>query len=391
MNFDFGSTITVSLIGFKILLKKLNPGLRLRTRKYRYIFYIYSLLSEFFCEMGIKEIAKQAGVSIGTVDRVLHDRGRVSAETRQKIVDIIKLHEYRPNLLARSLKKMKKITIALLVPKPTEDEYWQQAWDGFESQLMKAEQHGIFVKPYFYSLKSQKLFCKYSEQILEERPDGLIMAPNYLDEGKFLFRQCTKASIPVVMFDVMLPGTNPFSFIGTNSCQSGRLAAQLLSMISSRRGKFAIFHFDELLNNSPHMIEKEQGFIDYLKETSGNRGYLCFCINSRKKFENQLERIFNDNPISGIFVSTSKTYMVGYFLKKRKIQNVKLVGFDLIKKNIELLQEGYIDFLINQNPRRQAIHSLDKFIDYLVFKQTGDKEPLSPIEVITRENLVSYL
>lgn len=341
--------------------------------------------------MGIKEIAKQAGVSIGTVDRVLHDRGRVSAETRQRIVDIIKLHDYRPNLIARSLKKMKKISIALLVPKPTEDEYWQQAWEGFESQLMKAEQHGIFIKPYFYSLKNQKLFSRYSEQILREKPDGLIMAPNYLDEGKSLYHQCTKASIPVVMFDVMLPGTNPFSFIGTNSYQSGKLAAQLLTMISSPQGKFVIFHFDELLNNSPHMIEKEQGFIDFLKDTSGNRGYLCYCIDSRKKFDNQLERIFNTNPVSGIFVSTSKAYLVGYFLKNRKIQNVKLVGFDLIKKNIDLLQEGYIDFLINQNPRRQAIQSLNTFIDYMVFREISDKEPLSPIEIITRENLVSYI
>ena len=51
----------------------------------------------------IKDIALRAGVSIGTVDRVLHKRGEVSEETQQKIQQIIDELDYRPNLLASSL------------------------------------------------------------------------------------------------------------------------------------------------------------------------------------------------------------------------------------------------------------------------------------------------
>ena len=340
---------------------------------------------------GIKEIARIAGVSIGTVDRVLHNRGRVSEETREKILEIVAKHNYKPNLLARSLKKGEKKTIAILVPDPIEDEYWQQAWEGFESQLHKTEHQGIFAKPFFYSLKNQQLFSKQAQQIIEMKPDGLIMAPNFLEEGKKLFAQCKASSIPVVLFDNFLPGTDPFCFIGTNSFRSGMLAAQLLDMISDSDGKFAIFHFDELLSNSPHMIEKERGFIAYLKENCPGREYFSIVTDSTNNYKDKFDDIFNGTQISGVFVSTSKTWLIGSYLNEKGLKNIRLVGFDLIKNNIGLMKSGHIDFLINQNPRRQARKSLNAFVNAMVFKEEVVAEELFPIEIITRNNLDSYL
>ncbi|EJW92983.1 protein containing Bacterial regulatory protein, LacI domain protein, partial [gut metagenome] len=51
----------------------------------------------------IKDIALLAGVSTGTVDRILHNRGKVSEESRRKIEDVLKKINYQPNLIARSL------------------------------------------------------------------------------------------------------------------------------------------------------------------------------------------------------------------------------------------------------------------------------------------------
>jgi len=58
----------------------------------------------------VKEIARLAGVSIGTVDRVLHDRGEVSAATKAKIHTIIAALGYEPNMLARQLARNKVYT-----------------------------------------------------------------------------------------------------------------------------------------------------------------------------------------------------------------------------------------------------------------------------------------
>ena len=47
----------------------------------------------------VKDIASMAGVSVGTVDRVLHNRGDVSLKSRQKVEEVLTRINYRPNLL----------------------------------------------------------------------------------------------------------------------------------------------------------------------------------------------------------------------------------------------------------------------------------------------------
>ena len=56
-----------------------------------------------FSNIRIVDIAKMAGVSVGTVDRVIHNRGRVSEENRKKVQAILEMVHYQPNLMARSL------------------------------------------------------------------------------------------------------------------------------------------------------------------------------------------------------------------------------------------------------------------------------------------------
>ena len=70
-----------------------------------------------FSNIRIVDIAKMAGVSVGTVDRVIHNRGRVSEENRKKVQTILEMVHYQPNLMARSLASKKQyhfVAITLL-------------------------------------------------------------------------------------------------------------------------------------------------------------------------------------------------------------------------------------------------------------------------------------
>lgn len=66
-----------------------------------------------FSNIRIVDIAKMAGVSVGTVDRVIHNRGRVSEENRKKVQAILEMVHYQPNLMARSLAVSKSNIIFL--------------------------------------------------------------------------------------------------------------------------------------------------------------------------------------------------------------------------------------------------------------------------------------
>src|SRR4030042_6734474 len=203
---------------------------------------------------GIKDIAKLAKISIGTVDRVLHKRGRVSQQTIQKVNKITLQLRYKPNIIASTLVRNKKFTIGLFIPNQKADEYWEQAFEGVSNFMTKYEQQGIFIEIFFYSSESKKSFIDSGRKILQSHPDGVIMTPIFLNEGLSFYKQCYDQAIPVIMFNTTIPDTKPLSFIGIDSYQSGRVAAELLTMAAHKKGKCAIMHFDEELVNAPHML-----------------------------------------------------------------------------------------------------------------------------------------
>src|SRR5664279_6289090 len=69
----------------------------------------------------IKDIARIAGVSIGTVDRVIHNRGEVAEKTRLKVERILKDTNYSPNVMAQVLKSKRRFHIVSLLPTPSEN------------------------------------------------------------------------------------------------------------------------------------------------------------------------------------------------------------------------------------------------------------------------------
>ena len=64
----------------------------------------------------LKDVAKAAGLSVGTVSRVLNNRGYISEETRQGVYTAMERLNYQPNEVARSLSRQKTNTIGLIMP-----------------------------------------------------------------------------------------------------------------------------------------------------------------------------------------------------------------------------------------------------------------------------------
>ena len=64
----------------------------------------------------LKDVAREAGLSVGTVSRVLNNRGYISDETRQSVNRAMKKLNYQPNEMARSLSKQRSSMIGVIVP-----------------------------------------------------------------------------------------------------------------------------------------------------------------------------------------------------------------------------------------------------------------------------------
>lgn len=342
----------------------------------------------------IKDIARLAGVSKGTVDRVLHERGRVSEKSRKKVMKVLAEIDYKPNLLARSLSTNKSFRIIALLPNPESDAYWALTREGIHQATTEWAHYNVNVEIVVFDQYNKESFKQKAQQALLSKPDGIIAAPIFYDEALLFFEALRNEGLPYVLFNTNIPEVAPLSFIGQNSFNSGKVGAELMHLGQHEGGKLAVLHLDEDLDNSLHLLEKERGFRDYFKHKN-TFPFEIIKLSLRPDesgFEQNMASLLKDSLLRGIFVSTSKgTSVVAEYLEKRGKQTIRLVGYDILESNIKYLRRGVIDFLINQNPKRQASVGISHLANHLMFKKKPPELELFPLEVITQQNLDSYL
>ncbi|KSU82015.1 transcriptional regulator [Fictibacillus enclensis] len=139
----------------------------------------------------IRDVAKQAGVSVATVSRVLNSNGYVNNETKKKVDEAIRQLNYKPNAVARSLYKKTSKTIGLIVP---------DIVNPFFPELARAVEDTAHKKGYnvFFCNTDENVEKEehYLEILLQKYVDGVIVASNTLTAEKV-----KELNIPVVSID----------------------------------------------------------------------------------------------------------------------------------------------------------------------------------------------
>jgi LacI family transcriptional regulator len=343
----------------------------------------------------IRDIARMANVSVGTVDRVIHKRGEVAEDSYKRVQTILEKTGYKPNLIARALVSGKSLRIAVLLPDPSQDEYWEQAEEGIKKAEHEWAQYSIKLTRHNFNLYQRSSFKSIAKAVLKNPPDGIISAPIFFEEAEEFFHHCQQLKIPFVFVNSTLASAAPLSFIGQDLCQSGMLGAELLHQGCNENGTYAILHIYDDIKSSRFLKEKEKGFKDYFQGLNNN-GYQVKSLDLNythlKTLESELMDFLSEESLKGILVTTSRgAQIVSKLLKRRGKKGVKLVAYDLLKENTSYLKKGIIDFLINQNSKRQTFVGIGQLINFLLLRKAVSPKYLFPLEIITRQNLNSYL
>ncbi len=340
----------------------------------------------------ILDIAEKAGVSVGTVDRVLHDRGEVSLGTRDKILKIIEEFDFRPNILASSLASKKVTTFATLIPRSSGgDEYWSKPVTGIEKASSQLKQFGVVMNRYFFKMEDPASFSVEAEKIVETLPDGVVLAPWFKREALDFTRILDQRKIPYVFIDSNLDEASPVSFILQDSWQSGFLAAKLLDYGIKEDSTILVIHVTKELENTIPLLQREKGFLHFFKSSKKSYHLISLKVTSGeteifKKLDNLGIRL---DSIGAVFVTNSRVHLVaGCFNGIRT--NPRIIGYDLIKSNADLLCQGKIDFLLCQKPEYQGYMAVNLLFDHIVRKEKVKKENYTSIDIITKENIEYY-
>lgn len=324
---------------------------------------------------------------------MLHNRGEVAESTRKKILQIIEELDYQPNILASTLASKKSAVFATLFPKPPSAEgYWNKPYIGVQKRIAEIKQYGVQIQPFSFNQADSKSFVSACTEILELKPDGVVMAPFFKKEALTFIESLKELEIPFVFIDSEIKDAGQLSYIGQDSYQSGLVSGKLLDLILPE-GNILIIHFAKEMDNQNHLVQREKGFYNWFEKKTENKQTLFTTDVPDTENPLWMEKIENKiktQNIKGIFVTNSKVFHIGRLLQKLQIKDIKVIGHDLLNENIECLKQDRVQFLICQRPEEQGYSSINKLFRSVVQKREISKENYTSIDIITKENVDYY-
>ena len=160
----------------------------------------------------IYDVAQRAGVSIKTVSRVVNNEPNVREKTREKVLEVIKQLNYRPNASARKLASKKSYLIALLYDDPSlydnpSSNYVLNLQQG-ALRICKSETYDLLIHPCDY--RDKNLNKEVSSLIHNSSLDGLLLAPPLSDQ-KSLIETIEATSTPYALISPGTKSSTPLS------------------------------------------------------------------------------------------------------------------------------------------------------------------------------------
>lgn len=344
----------------------------------------------------IKDIARLADVSVGTVDRVIHGRSGVSEVSRKRVEEILKQLDYHPNMYASALASNKKYSFYCLLPAHLKGEYWTAIEKGIYEAIESYSDFNISAQISYYDPYDYSSFTKESKIILEKEPDGVLFAPTAHQYTQDFTNALTERNIPFIYLDSMLKDIAPLAFFGQNSNQSGYFAARMLMMLAGQDAKeIVVFRkINEGIVGSNQQENREIGFRQYMKEHHPACNILELNLHAKRPDDDNkmLDTFFSNHPsVSNGITFTSKVYIVGEYLQERNMKHFNLIGYDLLERNVSCLKQGSVSFLIAQQPEVQGFNGIKALCDYLIFRKEVTRINYMPIDLLSAENIDYYL
>ena len=336
-----------------------------------------------------------AGVSAGTVDRVLHNRGRVSEESLKKVKKALKKIDYQPNLIARSLASKKVCRIMTIIPSfATGGEYWSEVSKGIKKAEQEFTDFHLEVQGRFFNQYDRGSFDAIIEELKQEEYQGVIIATLFRNSTLSFTQLLDNKKIPYILIDAYIENTNCVAYYGTDSYRSGYIGGQLLFEKIKNDDNILLFSIiSKGAVESTQVSAREKGFRDYLSKTNYKGSIFPVSISpempehNKKVLDMHMER--KDRPRAGI-IFNSRVHIPSEYFVNNDVKDFFLIGYDAIEANISYLKTGVVSHLIAQRPEVQGYNSIKALFHHLSLHASVTKMNYMPIDILIDSNIDYY-
>lgn len=327
--------------------------------------------------MNIKEIAALAGVSRGTVDRVLNNRGGVNEGTAHKIREIAIMANYIPNKAGKTLaiKKRGMKLGMMLLNSPSKNPFIADVLQGAQKQSKELEDYGVSVefRQTMIGTPEQQLAC--IDELRDAGIHGLAVMPENDARIQRKLLELKECGIPVVTVNTDIADAGRMAYVGSNYYKAGETAAGLMSMITGGAAQVGIVNGAENVLCHTARIE---GFRHRIHERYQGLEVVKVICNHDDEFESleKTKALLTEHPeISALYLTAGGVYGACRAVMDLGLSGrIKVICFDTVPTTQEMLINGTILAAIDQQPMKQGSLPLKILFDYLAIGQEPESE-----------------
>ena len=336
----------------------------------------------------IKEIADLAGVSRGTVDRVLNKRGSVNPQTAEKILEIAQALDYKPNragLVLAAQKKNLKLGVILF---GEGNPFFDEVIDGIhhKEEDLACYNCTISIKRVAVDTEEQ---IRAIDEFVAEGVNGIAISPTNDARLASKINELCDMDIPVVSLNTDITNCKRIAFVGSNYYQSGATAAGLMRLIAKGEdvnvgiiaGSSEVLCHTERIAGFKHAIEK----YNHIKvvETIMNHDddFVSYDMTSQ---------LLKSHPeINALFFAAGGVYGgCRSVLAQDRAKDMTIITFDQVESTKEMIQKDVISATICQEPFVQGSKPLDILFTYLATGELPEQEyNYTAVDIRIKENL----
>ena len=341
--------------------------------------------------MTIKEIAKELNISIGTIDRVIHNRGRVSAETRARVEAYLREIGFVPNrngqALAASARKRK---LAIILPFHEDDiiPFNKRLLEGLQSSYGSLEDANIEVREFLHKYTLGSDILAILDEAEEWQADAFIILSKHDTTLTQRLQKLQSAGALIITLNTDLPNSQRQYFVGYDNYAGGRVAMQMLSYMLGSKGRILVLAGSQ--EEESH-YQRLQGALSYLREELPYIELLNILYEG-EAYSLSADIFCGEAAPDGVLALSVQAAHVADLVNQAQSNRTTRIGvFDSLDIHEEYLRNRRIDFIIDQDPLSQSKKAISRVRNHFLFSNVKQSEKwFSRNTVILRENLNSF-
>jgi ribose transport system substrate-binding protein len=239
-----------------------------------------------------------------------------------------------------------------LCPKSLNNPFWDDVKKGMDQAAKELGVQAEFVAPVEADASQQ---VQKIEALLERKVDGIGISPNVPDSVIDVIAKAREKGIPVICFDADSPDSERLCYVGTFNEQAGYEAGKAMKNLLFGKGKILIvsggagaLNHNERIAGFKRGIAGSEIVIDDIK----------YCNDDLNRATQLIESYLAANPeLDGIFCTASWAICAANIRRDKEL-DFKVVGFDTVEEELQLVKDGYIETLVGQHPAKMGYESI---------------------------------